>query len=218
MPKTTLIHKIFLSTHLTCPSKPGKISGRFVTIVPDTRLETKDFATSCYESEVRWLPLTRRQSTRKKGAYDVFQIAEGFHQLAEGFRLFWYRSSEKRRRDAESRKDRIESALEKLGEIDTERRRGPKSENALLKAAHKILARCNAEKWIDIEVHTKKIEQFKKSTRGKHTPGATYRRVVKKQPYLVITQNYGNIAQSEALDGIFPLTTNTKLDAKEYVV
>jgi len=138
--------------------------GRFVTIVPETRLETKDFATSCFESEVRWLPLTRQQSTRKKGAYDVFQIAEGFHQLAEGFCLFWYRSSEKRRRDAESRKERIEAALEKLGEIDTERRRGPKSENALLKAAQKILARCGAEKWVDIEVRTREVEEFKKNT------------------------------------------------------
>ena len=189
--------------------------GRFITIVPETRLETKDFANSCFESEVRWLPLTRRNSTRKKGSYDVFQVAEGFHQLAEGFRLFWYRSSDKLRRDSESRKERIESALERLAEIDTERRRGPKSESTLLKAAQKIIARSKAEKWIDVEVRSREVEEFKKSNRGRHSPEATYRKVVKKQPYLVITKNYGNIAQSEALDGIFPLTTNSKLDAKE---
>lgn len=189
--------------------------GRFVTIVPQTRQETKDFANACHEAEVRWLPLTRRQSSRKKGSYDVFQVADGLHQLAEGFRVFWYRSSEKRKRDAESRKERIEGALEKLGEIDPQRRRGPKSESSLLKAAQKILSRYNAQEWIDIEARTREIEEFKKHTRGKPSPDATYRRVVKKQPYLVITRNYGNIAQAEALDGIFPLTTNAKLNAKE---
>ena len=134
--------------------------GRFVTIVPDTRKETKDFYTSCYESEIRWLPLTRRRSTRKKDSYDIFQVAEGFHQLAEGFRVFWYRSSEKQRRDKENREERIETALEKLDEIDTERRRGPKSEHALQRAAERILTRYSAEKWIHVEVRTREVEQL----------------------------------------------------------
>ena len=195
--------------------KIDREGGRFVTIVPDTRRETKDFASSCHESEVRWLPLTRRPSTRKKGAYDVYQVAEGFYQMSEGFRLFWYRSSEKRHRDAESRKERIELALGKLNELDTTRRRGPKSEDSLLKAANKVLTRYNVEQWIDLEVRTRETEQFKKTTRGKRSPEAMYRRVIKKQPYLVVSKNYANIAQSESIDGIFPLTTNTKLNAKE---
>lgn len=189
--------------------------GRFVTVVPETRLETKDFAIQCFQSEVRWLALTRRPSTRAKSADDIFEVAQGVQQLAEGFRVYWYRSSEKRRRDADSRKERIELALDKLAEIDTTRRRGPKSESALLKAAQKILVRYQAENWIDIETRTREIEEFKKSTRGKHTADAIYRRVVKKQPYLVVTKNYTNMAQSEACDGIFPLTTNAKLDAKQ---
>jgi len=45
---------------------------------------------------------------------------------------------------------------------------------------------------------------------------ATYRKVIQKTDLTwFYTKNYGNIAQSEALDGTFPLTTNSKLDAKE---
>lgn len=73
--------------------KIEKEHGRFLTTVPDTRAETKEFAEKCYTASVRWLPLTRRQASRKRG-YDVFQIAEGTYQLAEGYRLYWYRSSE----------------------------------------------------------------------------------------------------------------------------
>jgi transposase len=204
--------KLCTSENMRTIDKEG---GRFVTIVPDTRRETADFAESCFESEVRWLPLTRRQVAGKKDCFDVFQVAEGTHQLREGFRIFWYRSSEKRRRDAESRKERIDQALEKLGSIDTERRRGPKSEKTLKKRAHAILSRYSAEQWIDFEVRIKESEEFKKRTRGKPTPDASYRRIVKKQPYLVVSKNFGNIAQSETLDGIFPLATNAKLDAKE---
>jgi transposase len=189
--------------------------GRFLTIVPKTRRETKDFATRCYESDVRWQPLTRRPSTRRKGGYDIYQVADGFYQLAEGFRIFWYRSSEKRRRDEESRKERIASTLEKLGEMDSERKRGPKSEKSFLKAAQNVVARYNAQEWIDVEIRSRQIEDFNKTTRGKSTSASTYRKVVKKQPYLVVTKNYENIARSEATDGIFPLTTNAKLEAKE---
>lgn len=195
--------------------KIDREGGRFVTVVPQTRAETDEFAISCYESGVRWSPLTRRKSTRKHDTYDVFQIADGLFQLREGFCLYWYRSSEKRKRDKDSREERIGFALDKLDDLQTQRRRGPKSENTLLKAAQKILARYNVGQWIDLQVRSREVEEFKKDSPGKPTPDATYRRKVKKVPYLVVNKNYEAIARSEAIDGTFPLTTNTKLNAKE---
>ena len=194
--------------------KIDKEGGRFVTIVPKTRGEVQKFHDECSSSEVRWVPLTRRKSARKKGKYDVFQIAEGFHQLDEGFRLYWYRSSEKRLRDQESRNDRIEAAMAKLEELMSEPRRGPKTEKSLIKAAQAILERYKATQWINVEVKTREEESFKQTTKGKPGPNATYRRIVKRIPYIVTRKNHAGIEASEAVDGVFPLTTNSKLDAK----
>jgi len=190
-------------------------AGRFITLVPKTRAETQEFEKECHDGQVRWTSLTRRKSTRKRGSYDVFQIAEGSYQLSEGYRLYWYRSSEKRKRDEESRKQRIHLALEKLAEIESKRRRGPKSEHALLKAAMKIVTHYRADEWINVDVKTKKVETYRKTSVGKPGPEATYRRHTKHEPYLVMKKNYEGITNSASVDGIFPLTTNTKLDAKE---
>ena len=194
--------------------KLDKEGGRFVTIVPNTRTETQTFAERCYQSQVRWEVLTRRESTRHKGKYDVFQRAEGFYQLAEGFRLFWYRSSAKRQRDEDRRRERIDAAVEKLTELQTQRRRGPKTERGLLTAATEILRRYQVASWLHVEAKTRDEEHFKRVPAAQAGSPGLYRRVVKRIPYLIVTHNHQAIARAAAIDGVFPLTTNTDLDAK----
>ncbi len=64
-------------------------------------------------------------------------------------------------------------------------------------------------------VTVREEESFIKNSRGKRTEQATYRRIVKNIPVLIFTKNKEQIARSKAMDGIFPLTTNTSLTAKE---
>src|SRR6266853_3040725 len=45
---------------------------------------------------------------------------------------------------------------------------------------------------------------------GKPTADTTFRRIIQQVPRLHIGTNAENIARSAAMDGIFPLTTNTK--------
>jgi transposase len=65
------------------------------------------------------------------------------------------------------------------------------------------------EEWIRVEVKWDAVEKFKAITRGKPT-AETFRRTIQHVPKLHVTTNAENIAQSAAMDGIFPLTTNTK--------
>src|ERR1700746_2382146 len=53
-------------------------------------------------------------------------------------------------------------------------------------------------------------EKFEAGTRGKPTAETPFRRTIQHVPRLHVTTNAENIAQSAAMDGIFPLTTNTK--------
>jgi transposase len=88
--------------------------------------------------------------------------------------------------------------------------RGPKTDAAIRKRVDEILTQHHAEEWITVEVKWDAVEKFKAITRGKPTAETPFRRIIQQLPRLHISTNAANIARSAAMDGIFPLTTNTK--------
>jgi len=183
--------------------------GRFVTMVPRTRAEVSEFTEELLAGEVRWKKILRKRSTRKKLEFDTFECAVGLYQLREGFHLYWYRSSQKKKRDALDRRERIVRAREKLENLDLQRGRGPKTERALRKRVNVILLRLKVTNWLQVEIKFDVVENFKALTRGKPTGETRYRRLIRKVPRLHIRTQTEAIARSKAMDGIFPLTTNT---------
>ena len=184
--------------------------GFFVTVVPRTRVETKDFAKALADGDVRWEQILRKRSKQKGSEFDTFEAAIGPYQLREGFPLFWYRSSQKKKRDALARKDRIFRATARLEGLNLNRLRGPKTENALKKRVDAILARYAVQEWLACEIKIDADEEFKAITRGKPTDETRYRRVTKNTPRLQVKRNAEAIGRSQIMDGIFPLATNTK--------
>lgn len=67
---------------------------------------------------VVWEEIARRPGKRKDGADEVYCAAEASTCSAEGYRIVWIRSSDKRGHDAAARTDRIERARVALGERD----------------------------------------------------------------------------------------------------
>ena len=189
--------------------------GSFITIVPRTRAETTEFAKEAYQGDVRWEEVWSKGNSRKKSEVDRYEVAEGFYQLREGYRLFWYRSSQKIKRDEETRNDLIDTALEKLEQLQNQKKRGPKTKKALEKSVSSILIKYKATEWINTEIKVVDDIVFKKTSRGKPSTDATFTRVVTKKYQLIIRKNPEGIARSQVMDGVFPLTTNTKLDALE---
>src|ERR1700758_5539234 len=112
--------------------------------------------------------------------------------------------------DARDRDDRVERTIERLESLDLRRMRGPKTDTAIRKRVDEIIAQHHAEEWIRVEVKWDAVEKFKAITRGKPTAETTFRRIIQRLPRLHVTTNAEKIAQSAAMDGIFPLTTNTK--------
>ena len=192
-----------------------KNHGRFITMVPANRKEVGEFNRQVLACRIRWERAAVRRSSRKHNRMDVFEVATGLHQLSEGFRLFWFRSSEKRRRDVEDRESRIEQALGHLVGIDEVGRRGPKTEKALRRRANKILEQFGAKQWINLDIALERVEAFKQKQRGRATEQTDYRRIVKWVPKLAAKRDLEAIATSQAMDGIFPLATNTNLKAAE---
>jgi transposase len=184
--------------------------GFFVTIVPKTRSEVATFSEAVLGGDVRWEEVLRKRADRDEKAFDVIECAVGPYHLREGFILYWYRSSQKKKRDQRDRNERIERTIERLETLDLRRMRGPKTEAAIRKRVDEIITHHHAEEWITVEVKWDAVEKFKAITRGKPTAETTFRRIIQQVPRLHISTNAANIAQSAAMDGIFPLTTNTR--------
>ena len=184
--------------------------GFFVTIVPKTRSEVVTFTDAVLAGDVRWEEILRKRADRDEKAFDVIECAVGPYHLREGFTLHWYRSSQTKKRDEHDRNERIERTRERLETLDLKRMRGPKTEAAIRKRVDQILAQHHAEEWIAVEVKWDAVERFKAITRGKPTADTTFRRIIQHVPRLHVSTKAENIAQSAAMDGIFPLTTNTK--------
>jgi transposase len=88
--------------------------GFFVTVVPKNRSEVAAFTEAVLAGDVRWEEVLRKRADRDKKAFDVIECAVGPYHLREGFIVYWYRSSQKKKRDARDREERIERTIERL--------------------------------------------------------------------------------------------------------
>jgi transposase len=187
--------------------------GKFITVLPRTRNEVSDFNDKLLMSDVRWQRIHTKRSTRNKKIIDVYDLAEGLHQTREGFRLYWFRSSEKRKRDHDNREEKILAALNALHELSESPRN--KKAKRVEKEAEKILERYQAQSWLDVKITLEHVDKFKQKFRGRATKHTLYRKVTGEVPRLIYHRNISGIARSEVMDGVFPLISNTKLEAKE---
>jgi transposase len=184
--------------------------GFFVTIVPKNRSEVAAFTEAIVAGDVRWEEILRKRADRNEKSFDVIECAVGPYHLREGFILYWYRSSQKKKRDARDREVRIDRTIERLESLDLRRMRGPKTDAAIRKRVDEIIAQHGAEDWVTVEIKWDAVEKFKAVTRGKPTADTIFRRTIQQVPRLHVGTDAANIARSAAMDGIFPLTTNTK--------
>jgi len=189
--------------------------GFFVTMVPRTRAEVAEFEEGLAGGNVIWERCLRKRFPRKGAELDTFDVALGHYQLREGFRVFWFKSSQKKKRDAQARTERIQKAMKKLEGMDLRRLRGPKTESAIRSRIESILNRYQVGDYLRVEIEVGIEAEFKALTRGKPTMETKYRRVVKKTPCLKVNRNVEAITKAQLMDGIFPLTTNTKEKALE---
>ena len=187
--------------------------GRFITILPRTRAEVEEFRSRIEASLVRWEKVWAKRSSRHQRRIDLFEVASGLCQMQEGFRLYWFRSSEKARRDWNEREEKIGAAMDRLRALaDSAGKHKPKTEKALRRKVDAILS--GFEPWIRVDMALEKVERFRQVRRGRSSATTTYRKIVQWVPTISYARNEKAISQSAAMDGIFPLATNTSLDAR----
>src|SRR5207245_10323556 len=81
------------------------------------------------------------------------------------------------------------------------------------KQAEAILARFAVRGWIKVDIASVEVEKFRQVTRGRSSADTMYRKLVHWVPRINCSRDENAIARAELMDGTFPLTTNTELDA-----
>lgn len=195
--------------------------GFFISILPATRKEVKDFykelaeigRTNCGVLPCEWPEVYRKENSRKQGEFIIYRIKEN-QQTKEGFRLLWVHSSAKAEQDEKRRQAKLERGVQFLEELQ------PKLNHYYLKTEEQILY--SIEKGLgkslqlfDIQIIAR--EQIVKKQKGRGRPGVNTewekQTIISYELVYSINQLAVKIAATK--DGIFPLVTNTKIEPVE---
>ena len=192
--------------------------GRFVSVLPRTRCEDKDFRERVRNKEIVWQPLWKKTDDQGK-LLDCYAIASRPESLPEGYRLWWYSSTRKAELDLAVRGRQLRRAEQQLRELQ-QRLRSPKTrlrdEGKVHELAAKILDACDVKEWIHVQIKKHVQEKYRQSRRGR--PGKDTQYVKNESVHLDLdyTIDEEQLAKERLTDGIFPLVTNdTNLEALE---
>jgi transposase len=188
--------------------------GRFVTILPRTMKDDKEFRAELRQSpqSVTWEHLLDVTDEDGQLQDQLFTLREE-RVSGEGFRLLWYRSLAKVQRDQVARAERVQRALADLTDLQT-RLRGPRTRfrkrEKVEQAVEKIQKKHHLGPWLVIEILQSEDETFRQAKPGR--PGRNTKFVRQSRPRFDLTWRLDPEALviAERDDGVFPLLTNDR--------
>jgi transposase len=188
--------------------------GRFITIVPRDRTEVKRFLTYLKGNDVAWKDAFSIESSRKKGKLNIYKTYEP-ERTKKGFRVIFVHSSAKQEEDAGRRREKLEKAIKKLealsGKLNAYHLKTQKEIKAAVDSIYKEVKGL---------IHVKIITE-RKQVRVKISPGrpsllkSVYKNKWEFTYGIKWELNEQALAEASKTDGIFPLVTNTTLNASE---
>ncbi len=192
--------------------------GRFITVLPRTRAEDRDFRQKVVQGEVEWEEIDRQYDDHGE-LVDTLSTVKEPATTSEGFRLLWFHSTRKVELDRAERAKKIRRAFGSLSGLRL-KIRSPRTryheESQVAKAVDKRLEECGATEWVTVEIRPEEREVFRKEKPGRPGPNTRYLKEVKRHFDIVYDTNHLKVEEAAKQDGIFPLVTNDRsLPAKE---
>jgi len=202
--------KLCSQTNLSHIAQQG---GFFITIVPKDRKEVKQFLKQVINSDIEFKDAYTVESSREKGKITIFKTYEG-ERTAKGFRLIWVHSSSKQEDDKARRQKKIDKALAALEELS------PKLNAYHLKTKKEIKAAVDrickeVDEFFEVKIVTERKQIKVKVSPGRPTLKSVYKNKWEFEYRITWTLNDRALSAAAKTDGIFPLVTNTDLEAGE---
>src|SRR5262249_56675379 len=127
---------------------------------------------------------------------------------AEGYRVFWYRSSQKRDEDCAQRQARLERARAWLVGLQAPGRRPFRTYGQAHEAGTEVLQREGADRWLRVRVEADVVETFRQVGPGRPGPNTEYRRAEARTYRGHFDEDVAAVAADALGDVLFPLGTN----------
>ena len=188
--------------------------GFFITIVPKGRKEVKQFSKYLKKNGVEWKDAFEIESSRKKGEINIYKTFE-HRRTKNGFRIIFVHSSSKQTDDAKRRQRKIDKATARLEELAPKLNAYHLKTKKEIKAAVKAISK-EVKGFVDVKILTER-----KQIRVKISPGrpsltkSVYKNKWEFKHSIQWEVNEQALAEASKTDGIFPLITNTALEASE---
>ncbi|MFH1395220.1 MAG: IS1634 family transposase, partial [Candidatus Omnitrophota bacterium] len=187
--------------------------GKFITILPKTRSEYKEFVEWVQEHPVRgkalWYRKTFAKSGKKTGHYRGYESSHSISK--ENYRIIWIYSEQKQRLDAQKRRNQIQKVQHCLREVSAKiNKYSLKKKKDIRAKTENILNEYNMQDCFLYEIKTFRKQSKKKQTRGRPCSKTTYKYISKTHYELQWFLNQEIVKKKANADGFFPLITNIK--------
>jgi len=206
---------IYVADSKLCTRKNMKqiddYGGKFVTILPRTRGEFKQFSAPILDgARPRWRRLLVLPNPPRGAQPEVYwTTAQEPTRTSDGYRIVWCRSSQKRALDAQMRRTAVVKAEAELQQLGLRINRGKlRHQSNIAASAATVLKRHRCRGLLNVVVGFTMTTAKKYTRRGrpkKIDPGQQVRRRVY---HLRISRNQAALDAESRLDGVFPLVTN----------
>ena len=184
--------------------------GRFLTVMPRTRCEDGWFRAYQHDHPLEWAEVHREANPRCASGPDVvYDAVEAPMRSSEGYRVLWYRSSQKEEQDRQSRQQRLERAYARLDGLQApDRRRVFRTPEEARAAAERIVAEERVQGLLRIEIADEVQEEYRQEKPGRPGPSTTYRRIERRRYRARFEQDGEALRREASADGLFPLMSN----------
>ncbi len=187
--------------------------GRFLTVLPRTRLEDKEFREWIQSHEPPWEIVRDEENSRRKGGprnrWRAFT-----HPLPskEGWPVIWLWSALLALQQEQSRRERIAKAEEQLGEWQAQLTGSKSRRRSHEEVADRVAAILGGQisRWLEVEIHGTATHRYRQANRGRPGPATRYVRRTKRGWRLEWKVDESMIAYDRNSDGMYPLLTNDR--------
>jgi len=188
--------------------------GRFVTVLPRSRLEDAEFRRWVQTHEPAWELVWDRPNPRRKGGpRDRWYVYQAELPSREAWPVIWVRSSLLALRQEQTRRERLAAALDDLTDLQR-RLRSPKSRlrtgHEIDKKIEAILTQHQVGRYLTVRRTVRTEHRFRQMRRGRPGPNTPYCKTTRRHPDLEWRLEETALAYDRKSDGMYPLLTNDK--------
>ena len=191
-----------------------RAGGRFVTVLPRSRLEDGEFREWLQTHAPTWQLVWDRVNPRERdGPRDCWHVHEAELPSAEAWRVIWVWSTLLTLTQQARRRRQIATAIERLTQLHQRllgaraRLRGAAQIDA---DVAEILEQCRVGRYVTVRRIVREEHRFRQTRRGRPGPQTAYRKLTRRRFDIQWTLDEEAIAYDQKSDGMYPLLCNDR--------